>query len=168
MKKRLNKIKEGRKKKYNLIPTFIICLLIVFIVAIFGSIFTGSNTKSEWYQSVRSSLTPPNFVFPIVWNILFLLIAISLFFAWTKAKNKKERLKVGILFGVNFIFNISWSLFFFTMRNPLLGFIDILFVWISILILIIGLWKINKKASWLLVPYFLWVSFASILNFLAI
>lgn len=167
MKKKQKTKKKGNKKQ-NKCLTFIICFIIVILIAFIGNIFTGTNTKSDWYQSIKPSITPPNWIFPIAWGILFILIAISLSFSWTRAKNKNEKIKIGILFAINFIFNLSWSLFFFTFRNPLLGFIDILFVWISILTLIIVLWKIDKTASWLLIPYLLWVSFASIINFLAI
>lgn len=158
----------NKKKKLNFVLIFIICLLIVFLVAFLGSIFTSSGVNSLWYDSIKPKITPPNWVFPLVWNILFLLIAISLFFAWTRAKNKKEKIKVGFLFGINLFLNILWSFLFFGLRNPLFGFIEIILVWLSILALIIGLWGISKISSWFLVPYILWVSFASIINYLAI
>ncbi len=140
-------------------------LIIVFLVAFIGSIFTSGNTDSEWYQSVKSKLTPPNFIFPIVWNILFFLITLSLYFAWIQNKQRK---KVAFVFGLNFILNILWSLLFFQLKNPFYAFIELIILWISIVYMIFITGKIDKKAAWLLVPYLLWVSFASILNFLAI
>ncbi|MBS3073633.1 tryptophan-rich sensory protein [Candidatus Pacearchaeota archaeon] len=166
--KKMAKKTPNKKKKLNFVLIFIICLLIVFLVAFLGSIFTSSGVNSLWYDSIKPKITPPNWVFPLVWNILFLLIAISLFFAWTRAKNKKEKIKVGFLFGINLFLNILWSFLFFGLRNPLFGFIEIILVWLSILALIIGLWGISKISSWFLVPYILWVSFASIINYLAI
>ena len=89
--KKMAKKTPNKKKKLNFVLIFIICLLIVFLVAFLGSIFTSSGVNSLWYDSIKPKITPPNWVFPLVWNILFLLIAISLFFAWTRAKNKKEK-----------------------------------------------------------------------------
>ncbi|MCL6500892.1 MAG: tryptophan-rich sensory protein [Candidatus Pacearchaeota archaeon] len=72
--------------------TLVLSFLIVIVVALLGSLFTGANTKSEWYIQNKPSITPPNYVFPIVWNILFILIALALYFTWTKAeKNQKNK-----------------------------------------------------------------------------
>ena len=91
----------------------IICFIIVYLVAFIGSIFTSSAVNSQWYSSIKPSITPPNYVFPIVWNILFFLIAFSLYLAWINSKNKKIKTKVAWAFGVNFILNIFWSVFYF-------------------------------------------------------
>lgn len=152
------------KKRKNII-VLIACLAISYFVAFIGSLLTGPAVKSSWYQEIRPALTPPNWVFPVVWNVLFFLIALSLYFAW---ENKKERKTTAILFGVNFALNILWSALYFGMRNPLAAFIEIIFLWLSILAMVIVLRKINKLSSWLLVPYLLWVGFASVLNYLSI
>jgi tryptophan-rich sensory protein len=159
------KTKRGIKNKAII---FILCLIAVYIFAIAGSILTSQETNSSWYKDNKPTITPPNYVFPIVWNILFVLIAISLFLAWTKAKNNKEKRKVDILFAINLFLNFIWSLLFFTLKNPLLAFIELIVLWISILVMIIMLWKISKTASYLLMPYLIWVSLAAILNFLFI
>jgi tryptophan-rich sensory protein len=99
---------------------------------------------------------------------LFFLIALSLYFAWINAKDKQEKRRVDILFALNLFLNVLWSLLFFKLQNPLGAFIDLIILWLSILALIIGLWKISRTASYLLIPYLLWVSFAGILNFLFI
>lgn len=164
MKKSVRKASVKGASKFNWL-VFVACLLIVFAVAAVGSVFTSSNTGSEWYKSIKPSITPPNFVFPIVWSILFLLIGISLYFAWMNGKNK---LLIGILFGINFVLNILWSVFYFQMRGPLFAFIEIIFLWFSILAMMIVSWKANSKAGWMLLPYLLWVSFAAVLNFLSI
>jgi len=140
-------------------------LLIVYLVAAVGSIFTSGNTSGEWYESIKPSITPPSWVFPVVWNILFFLIAISLYLAWISGKKKKI---IVIVFGINFLLNILWSLLYFKMQNPLYAFIELIFLWLSILLMIIVTYKINKTSSYLLIPYLLWVSFAGILNWLSI
>lgn len=154
-------------KKINW-KVFIVSLIIVYLCAFIGSIFTSTNVDSEWYNSVRSSLTPPNWVFPVVWNILFFLISLSIYFSWTCAKNEKIKKKIILFFGINLILNILWSVFYFGMKNPLFGFFDLILIWISILGLILFTYKISKTASYLLIPYFLWVSFAGILNYLSL
>jgi len=146
--------------------TLILSLIIVFAAAFIGSIFTSSQTDSDWYNGIRPKITPPNWVFPVVWNILFFLIALSLYFAWVSSKRNKK--KVALLFGINFLLNILWSVFYFGMKNPALAFFDLILLWASIVTLIIFLHKINKKSSYLLIPYFAWVSFAGILNYLSI
>jgi tryptophan-rich sensory protein len=143
----------------------ILSLIIVYATAIIGSLFTSGNTSGEWYNSIRPSITPPNWIFPIVWNILFLLIAISLYLAW--AKNKENK-KIAIVFGINFLLNILWSYLYFTLKNPLLALIEIIILETSIIAMILVTYKIDKKAAYLLIPYLLWVGFATILNYLSI
>lgn len=159
------KKKRQIKKKINW-KVLIWSLIIVFIVAGIGGFFTGKNVNSQWYSQVKPSITPPGWVFPVVWNTLFVLIAYSLYFTWTRS-NKKQKLKIGILFGINFALNILWSILFFTMQNPFAAFIEIIFLWLSIFVLMIEAWEIKKAAGYLLIPYFLWVSFAVYLNWLA-
>jgi len=154
------------KKRLNW-KVLVICLVVVYATAFIGSIFTSAAVNTEWYDSIRPSITPPNWVFPVVWNILFFLISISLYYAWTSA-NKKSKQKVAIVFAINLILNASWSYFYFKMQNPLSAFYIIILIWFSILSMIYITYKINKTASYLLIPYFLWVSFASILNYLSI
>jgi len=143
-------------------------LMIIYIVIVAGSLFTYPNTNldKEWYDSVKPSITPPNWVFPIVWNILFFLIALSLYFSWINAGDIKIKKKIALVFGFNFLLNVLWSIFFFGMQNPLLAFYDLILLWISILIMIKSTWSINKKSSLLLLPYLIWVSFAGILNWI--
>jgi len=142
--------------------------IIVFLVALIGNFFTSGNVKSEWYESIKPAITPPNYVFPIVWTILFILIALSLYFAWIKARKEEEKNIVVLVFTGNLFLNIIWSFLFFTLKNPLYAFYHIFLLEFSIILMIVALWKIEKKAAYLLIPYLLWVSFAMILNYLAI
>jgi tryptophan-rich sensory protein len=155
-----------KRRGFNL-KVFIICLLIVFlIVGGIGSIFTASNTNTVWYSSIKPSITPPNWVFPIAWNVLFLLISFSLYSAWMNSKSKQQRNKIAIVFGINFILNILWSVLFFGLKQTQIAFIEIILFWVSILAMILVAKDISRKSSWLLVPYLVWVTFASVLNYL--
>jgi len=143
----------------------ILSLVIVYTIAFIGSLFTSID--NSWYDSVKPSITPPSFVFPIVWNILFFLIALSLYIAWTSSK-KKDRKKIIIVFGINLVLNALWSLFYFRMQNPVFAFVDLILIWLTIIAMIFVTYRIKKVSVYLLIPYLLWVSFAGILNWLSI
>jgi len=150
-------------KKRNWKP-LLVSLIVVYATAFIGGIFTSGAVDSPWYQTIRTSITPPNWVFPIVWNILFFLIALSIYFLWTTAKNKSPKKSITLLFGMNLVLNAFWSYLFFGLQNPRAAFIEIIVLWISIISLLILSYRVNKKSFYLLLPYFLWVSFACILN----
>jgi len=161
-------MKNNKKINWKIL---LLSLVIVYFVAFIGSLFTSGNTDSEWYESTKPKITPPNLVFPIVWNILFLLISLSLYLSWKNAGNSKTgRIKqqIALVFGINFILNILWSVFYFYLKNPLLAFFDLILLWISITAMIYVSRKSSRTAAWLLVLYLLWVSFAGILNYLSI
>jgi tryptophan-rich sensory protein len=143
------------------------CFVAVFSVAFLGSILTSQGLKDGWYASVKPAITPPNWVFPIVWTFLFVLITISLYISLVSIKNKKITLKIYYLFGINFLLNVLWTFFYFCLRKPALAYFDLILLMISIAILISFTWRINKKSAWLLIPYLLWVGFAGILNYLS-
>ena len=152
--------------KYKL-TALIVSFVIVFLVAALGSIFTSSTVNSVWYESTKPPITPPNYVFPIAWTILFILIALSMFFSWSESK-KSDKKKVAAVFAVNLVLNVLWSILYFGLQNPLLAFIELIIFWLSILAMIIVLFRISKKSAYMLIPYLLWVSFAAFLNFLSI
>ncbi len=142
---------------------FILAFSLVFLTSFIGSLLTDSN--STWYETTRPDLTPPNFVFPIVWTTLYILIGISIYLVLLSPKNKK--LILG-LFSLNLILNVFWSLFFFKLQSPLIAFFILILIWLSTIALIFKSFKTNKISSYLLIPYFIWISFAGVLNYLAI
>ena len=154
-----------QKKNYFL---FVICLIISYAVAGIGSLFTMPGVRSAWYQSVKPSLTPPDYVFGVVWNVLFLLIAFSLFFAWTSAKSPLDRKRILYVYIIHFIANIFWSIFYFTLHQPLLAFIDLVVVELSLVSIMLATWDDDRKVTWLLLPYLLWLCFAGLLNWMSI
>jgi len=150
------------KKFIKLLVSVIVCQL----AGVIGSIFTASSVKT-WYAAInRPSFTPPNWLFGPVWLFLFLLMGISLFLAWSHpSAAPKDRKRALIIFGAQLALNTFWSYAFFGLESPLFGFIVIVILWITILMTIIRFLKISELAGWLLIPYILWVSFASVLNF---
>ena len=152
-----------KKKKRVDWKVLVLCFLIVIIISAFGSMFT---TTGDWYESVKPSITPPSYVFPIAWTILYVLIALSIYFVWTNSKTKYQKKLILLVFGINLIANALWSYLFFGLQNPLAGLIDIVILWLSIILMLLLSYKIDKRAFYMLIPYFLWVSFASYLNYL--
>ena len=140
----------------------IISLIIPFIASLIGSLFTSSAIPS-WYQTlVKPLFNPPSWLFGPVWTILYLLMGIALYFIWI---NKSKLKKIAItFFGIQLGLNALWSVIFFGLKQPLWAFIEIIFLWVSILFTIIYFYKIDKKAAYMLIPYILWVSFAAVLN----
>ncbi|MCX6749782.1 MAG: tryptophan-rich sensory protein [Candidatus Pacearchaeota archaeon] len=154
------------KKRINW-RVLIISLIIVYAVTFIGGLFTSGSVNSSWYQQIKPSITPPNFVFPIVWNVLFFLIAISLYLSWINAKSKKEKISITRVFGINLFLNVCWSVLFFGLKSPSLAFFELILFWISIIFMIKVTLRINETAGYLIIPYLLWVSFAGILNYLS-
>ncbi len=147
----------------NKLTKFIISIFIPLTVGFVGSFFT-MNSISTWYIYLHKPFfTPPSWIFGPAWTALYIMMGISLYIIWINPiKNKKMAF---ITFGVQMFLNMIWSIIFFGFQSPLFAFIEIIILWISILLSIIYFFKISKSASYLLIPYILWVSFASILNF---
>lgn len=144
---------------------FMISILICLAVGFIGSFFT-SYSVSTWYATLnKPSFTPPNSVFMPVWTSLYLLLGISLFLVWRQGTDHKIVRTAISLFFIQLLFNLLWSMLFFGLRSPLAGFLDIALLWVFILLTILAFYSVSKTAALLLLPYFLWVCFASILNF---
>jgi tryptophan-rich sensory protein len=149
-------------KNYTKLPFAVfVCLMAGFL----GSMFTAESV-STWYTTLQKpAFTPPNWVFGPAWTLLYVLMGISLFLIWRKGFENKE-IRIGMaIFGVQLFLNFLWSLLFFGLRSPLLGLLEIIPLWIAILATIIYFYRISKKASYLLVPYLAWVTFATLLNY---
>lgn len=153
--------KELKKIDFKLLFVF---LFISFFVSYIGSTFTVIDS---WYYATKPAITPPAFVFPIVWTILFFFMGLAFYFSHRYSK-PIYRNKMAFLYGINFMFNILWSFFYFTMHSPLYAFITILLLIASIVSLILVNWERVRIASYMLIPYLIWVCFASILNLLVL
>jgi len=141
----------------------LISLILPQLAGAIGSVFTVSAIPS-WYANLnKPSFSPPNWLFGPVWLTLYLLMGIALYLNWIK-KSKQAKFNVRLFF-VHLFFNAIWSPIFFGARNIFLALIIILTIWVLIILMIFNFWKINKVSSLLLIPYLLWVSFASLLNY---
>lgn len=153
-------------KKINY-QRLIICLLIPQLAGLLGSIANFTSLDSWYLEINKPSFNPPGWIFGPVWTILFILMGVALYLVWQERglfNKKKVDLALGI-FGVQLFLNILWSYSFFFFRSPLAGLVNIVFLLGLIVWNIVVFYKIKKSAGWLLIPYLLWVSFASVLNF---
>lgn len=112
----------------------------------------------------QSALTPPSWVFPVVWTILYGLMGISSVRIWM-AGDSPERTKGLSLYLFQLIFNFFWSIFFFNMHAFGFSLLWLLGLWALILLMIQSFYKVDRLAAWLQIPYFLWVTFAAYLNY---
>lgn len=148
----------------NKLLKFIISILISEGVGFISTPFTISAIPT-WYATLNKPFfSPPNWIFAPVWTALYFLMGMAAYLIWEKGfKNKKvkEALK---FFLIQLALNFVWSLFFFGLHAPLLAFIEIVILWLAILATIKKFHPLSPSAAYLLIPYLLWVSFATILN----
>jgi len=143
----------------------IISLVLPQIAGLVGSFFTTSAIPTWYAMLQKPSFSPPNWIFGPTWIILYILMGISVYLIWQRIEENKKAKGVMWLFWIHLFFNAIWSITFFGLQNPGLAFVNIIIIWLLIIILMIKFWKINKWSTYLLIPYFIWVSFASVLNY---
>jgi tryptophan-rich sensory protein len=148
------------KKALSVIVAIIICQLAGTI----GTLFTTSQIPTWYATLVKPSFQPPNYLFGPVWLTLYTLMGISLYLIW-RAEKGKERKQALWLFGIQLFLNAIWSPIFFGWHRLDIALVVIILMWVFILATIIRFYKLNKPAAYLLIPYILWVSFASVLNY---
>ncbi|MBR1681088.1 tryptophan-rich sensory protein [bacterium] len=120
--------------------------------------------NSVWYKSLNTPLLmPPDWIFAPVWIILYLMIFAS-FWIFLRAESVIKKSLAIIFFSVQLLLNFIWSTVFFTMTDIQGALVVVFFMWLFILFTIIEFHKISKLSAYLLIPYFLWVSFAFYLN----
>ncbi len=142
---------------------FIFCIAICFFAAGIGSLFT-TQSISNWYAYLNKPFfNPPNWLFGPVWTVLYALMGYSLYLVLGSKVQKHTRQAV-ILFALQLILNMLWSIVFFGLHFPGMALLVIVCLWIAILHTMRSFVCISKAASYLLLPYLLWVSFATILN----
>ncbi|TLU86032.1 MAG: tryptophan-rich sensory protein [Chlorobium sp.] len=148
--------------KINYLKLFL-CIGICFLFAFAGSTFTPVP-GSDWYYHIlkKPSWNPPDWLFPPAWTLLFLLMGTALYLVSEKPGNKMTAYAV---FGVQLVLNLSWSATFFGLHSPAAALLVIVLLWLAILLCILKFREVTPAAAYLLVPYILWVSFASYLNF---
>lgn len=139
----------------------VISIAIPLAVGLIFSIFSRSNMVYK--EILKPFLSPPGFVFPIVWTILYVLMGISSLIIYNSSSYKREdALKLYI---VQLFVNGFWTVIFFNLRFYFLAFLWIILLIVLVVIMFLRFYNIDKKAAYLQIPYLIWLTFALYLSF---
>lgn len=132
------------------------------ILAVGGGLLTQIG---EWYYQLKKpSWQPPDWLFGPAWTLILGAAAYAFVLSWRGAEGDTERTLLLALYVANAVFHFLWSPLFFTLKRPDWALIEVPFLWASVLAMTVILRDYSVLASWLIVPYLAWVSFAAILN----
>jgi len=153
-------LKGKRPDIYKLIIALVVCQVAGFI----GSVVTRPAV-STWYAELnKPRFTPPDWLFAPVWIGLYILMGVAAFLVWRRGLHHQVVKRALVFFGVQLVLNVLWSFLFFGLRSPLAGLIGISILGIAIILTVQSFLQASRTAGLLLIPYFLWVSFATGLN----
>lgn len=131
-------------------------------VAAVGSTITDLG---PWYRDLRQpGWAPPDWAFPVGWTTVYVCTVAAGVTAWRAAIGVHERARITGLFAFNAFLNVLWSLIFFRLHRPDWAFVEVIVFWLSIMLLMVVAGRRSMTARFLLLPYLVWVSFASLLN----
>lgn len=141
--------------------SLITCLVIPLAVGGLSALFTRNGMEA--FEVInKPTLTPPNWVFPIAWTILYILMGMASYLVLIAQKPNCTALTV---YGIQLAFNFLWSIIFFNLKMYLFAFIWLVLLWLLILATAVLFYPISKPAGYLILPYLLWVTFAGYLNY---
>ena len=142
------------------LPGFV--ALCLGVAAIGG--YATSTSVGGWYQALaKPAFTPPDGVFPPVWTVLYLMMAVAGWRVW-RAEGFAGRETALALFGAQLALNLLWSMLFFAARRIDLALLDIVLLWVAIAATGAAFWRIDRLAGALFLPYLAWVTYAALLN----
>jgi len=139
---------------------------IIFTEAVGGLAGFLTRQSTELYNTliIQPPLAPPGIVFPIVWAILYALMGIGAARIYS-APSSAARTRSLVIYLLQLAVNFIWPIIFFNLQNFGLAFIWIILLWLLIIIMMVSFYKVDKIAAWLQLPYLLWVTFATYLNY---
>ena len=141
----------------------IVSVAVLLLAGLVSTVFT-LNSLSTWYATLNKPwFNPPNVVFGPIWTILYILMGLALFLIWRSPRTRARDIGIA-LFAAQLAVNVIWTLGFFGLENTLYGLLAIVPLWILIAATIYQFYKVDRLASYLLVPYIVWVTIATALN----
>ena len=143
--------------------SLIIAILIPLIGGFLISLITRGGVNNYTENLIKPVFAPPKILFPIVWTILYILMGYSSYLIYNSMSCHKETCL--ILYALELFINFIWPIIFFNLEARLFAFLFIILLDVVVLLMIYCFYGIDKKAAYLNIPYFLWLIFASILNF---
>ena len=127
--------------------------------------FATADAVSSWYPTlVKPSFNPPAWVFGPVWTVLYITMGVAAFLVWRQGLATGGVRLALVVFAVQLALNGLWSILFFGMQSPGVALIEIIALWLAIAATVVLFWRVATVAGALMVPYLLWVSFATVLN----
>ena len=153
----------SESKSHSMVPKFIASLVLTLGAGAIAGYFS-MNATTIYYQLVLPSFAPPSWVFMPVWIILYFLMGIAFFRVWAKGKDAPGVKSATSYFITQLVFNVLWSVFFFSLNLRCAALVDIIILLIYIIITTVKFFRIDKAAGLLMLPYLLWVGFATALN----
>ena len=143
--------------------------LVLFVCISLGAGGLGAIATTPeidgWYRTInKPSWNPPDWIFGPVWTTLFVMMGIAAWLVW-KPSGFKQAVTPLTLFAGQLILNVAWSWIFFGMHQVGWAAVEIVVLWFAILATAATFFRHSKPAGWLMIPYFGWVTFASVLNF---
>lgn len=151
---------DGKKSVVALIVSVLLAQGVGFLSA-----YLSTNSQSTYEKFNKPFFSPPAWVFPVVWTILFFLMAIAAYRIWIKGKCGADNRKALILYGSQLFLNFLWTIIFFRFRLYAIAFLELLLLLIYILLTTFEFYTLDKPSTFLMVPYIAWVSFAGVLNY---
>ena len=152
------------RSKTQLAAGLVVSVVICLSAAGIGGWMTAASVDS-WYAEInKPSWNPPNWIFAPVWTTLYVMMAIAAWWVWKQSKLEHAKAAFGWFFA-QLLLNVLWSGLFFGLRQPGWAFAEIIVLWIAIAATIVTFWRHSRFAAGLLVPYLMWVTFASVLNY---
>ncbi|OQW73510.1 MAG: TspO protein [Proteobacteria bacterium ST_bin13] len=140
-------------------------IIAIGVAVLLGGAGGAMTPIGPWYHNLKKpSLQPPNWLFGPAWSIILGLAAWSAITAWYAADTRPEQARVICLFSTNAVCHFLWSPLFFRAQRPDWALVEVVFLWVSLVLLVVLLWPISPFASALVMPYLAWVSFAAWLN----
>jgi len=147
------------------IGALIISVLLAEGIGFLSGFLGGAETS--FYQSInKPEFAPASWVFPVVWTILYFLMAVAAYRVWLRGKFGKNVGKGLLLYVIQLALNFAWTIIFFRFKLIVFGFVELIVLWIFILLTTLEFYKKDRIAGYLMVPYLLWVSFAGVLNYM--
>ena len=141
----------------------IICLVIPLAVGGIAALLTGGGMDT--FETLNQPpLSPPGWLFPVVWTILYILMGIASYLVLTSGKSEENIRRALVLYGIQLAFNFLWPIFFFGLSAYLFAFIWLVALWLLILATTVSFYRISDIAGYLMIPYLVWVTFAGYLN----
>ncbi len=144
--------------------SLLVCLAIPLAIGGLSALITN-NAMKHFSSLNQPPLSPPAWLFPVAWSILYLLMGWASYLIWTAKAEAEQKTGALTLYAVQLIFNFFWSLFFFNGKAYLFSFIWLVIMEILIVLTTKKFWKIRPFAGKLMIPYIVWVVFAAYLNF---